>query len=66
MFNYIRMKKNQWKVKAALYGTAAAVIDSQEEILTLLRKLYTALKDVPAEEMQKELISRLAEMIHND
>lgn len=66
MSNYIKMKRNEWKVRAALYGAAAAVIDSREEMLALLRKLYAALKDVPAEELQKELISSLAEMIHND
>lgn len=66
MFNYIRMKKNEWKVRAALYGAAAAVIDNQKEILELLRKMYAALKDVPAEELRDELVSRLAEMVHND
>lgn len=66
MFNYIRMKKNEWKVRAALYGAAAAVIDNQKEVLELLRKMYTALKDVPAEELRNELVSRLAEMVHND
>lgn len=64
MFNYIRMKKNEWKVRAALYGAAAAVIDNQKEILELLRKMYAALKDVPAEELRDELVSRLAEMVH--
>lgn len=64
MFNYIRMKKNEWKVRAALYGAAAAVIDNQKEILELLQKMYAALKDVPAEELRDELVSRLAEMVH--
>ncbi len=66
MFNYIRMKRNEWKVRAALYGAAAAVIDNQREVLALVQKLYTALKDVPAEELRDELVSRLAELVHND
>lgn len=66
MSNYIRMKRNEWKVRAALYGAVAAVIDNQKEMLALVQKLYTALKDVPAEELREELVSRLAEMVHND
>lgn len=66
MSNYIRMKRNEWKVRAALYGAVAAVIDNQKEMLALVQKLYTALKDVPAEELREELVSRLAEMAHND
>ena len=43
MIHYIRMKKNEWKIKAAFYGAAAAMIDNQKEILELLQKLYAAL-----------------------
>ena len=66
MINFIRMKKNEWKVKAMFYGTIAALIDNQKEVLILLQKMYTALKDVPAEELQKEFISKLAEIIHEE
>ena len=64
--NYIKMKKSEWKVKAMFYSTIAALIDNQKEVLVLLQKMYTALKDVPAEELQKEFISKLAEIIHNE
>lgn len=66
MINYIKMKRNEWKVRAAFYSAVAAVIDNQKEVLALLQKMYAALKDVPTEELQEELVSRLAEMIHND
>ena len=66
MINYIRMKKAEWKIKAMLYGTIAALIDNQKELLLILQKLYVALKDVPAEELQKEFISKLAEIIHEE
>lgn len=66
MFTYLKMKKNEWKVKAMFYGTIATLIDNQKEILVLLQKMYTALKDVPAEELQKEFISKLAEIIHEE
>lgn len=64
--NYIKMKKNEWKIKATVYGAIAALIDNQKELLSMLQKMYVALKDVPAEELQKEFISRLAEIIHEE
>lgn len=66
MFTYLKMKKNEWKVKAMFYGTIAALIDNQKEVLVLLQKMYVVLKDVPAEELQKEFISKLAEIIHEE
>ena len=66
MFTYWRMKKNEWKVKAMVYGAIAALINNQKEVLTLLQKMYAALKDVPADELQKEFVSKLAEIIHED
>lgn len=66
MFNYFKMKKNEWKVKAALYGAIATVIDEQEEFWDLLTRLYVALKDVSAENLQHELVNKLAELIHGE
>lgn len=64
--NYIRTKKAEWKIKATVYGTIAALIDNQKELMSMIQKLYIALKDVPAEELQEEFISKLAEAIHKD
>ena len=67
MIAYFRMKKNEWKVKAMFYGTIAQIMDNQNEIkdaLNLVKRLYEQLKDVPAEDLQKEFISKLAEIIH--
>lgn len=66
MINFIRMKRNEWKVKAMFYAAIAALFDNQKEILEMLQKMYVSLKDVPAEELQKELIAKLAEIIHNE
>ena len=69
MFAYIKYKRNEWKVKAMLYGTIAQIMDNQDEIkdmINLVKKLYEELKDVPAEDLQKEFIGKLAEIIHND
>ena len=70
MFTYfIKMKKNEWKVKTMFYGTIIQIMDNQDEIkdmLDLVRRLYEELKDVPAEDLQKEFVSKLAEIIHNE
>lgn len=66
MITYLKMKKNEWKVKAMLYGTIAALIDNQKEVLELLQKMYIALKDVPADELQREFVNKLAEIIHEE
>ena len=67
MTTYFRMKRNEWKVKAMFYGTIASIMDNQGEIqamLNLAKKLYEELKDVSAEDLQKEFIGKLAEIIH--
>lgn len=66
MINYFRMKKAEWKVKATLFGAIAGIIDNQKEVLGLLQKMYIALKDIPSEELQKEFITKLAEIIHDE
>ena len=69
MFKYIEYKKNEWKVKAMFYGTIIQIMDNQDEIkdmLDLVKRLYEELKDVPTEDLQKEFVSALAEIIHNE
>ena len=66
---YITYKFNEWKVKAMLYGTIAQIMDNQDEIkdmINLVKRLYEELKDVPTEDLQKEFVSALAEIIHNE
>ena len=70
MFTYfIKMKKNEWKVKEMFYGTIIQIMDNQDEIknmIDLVKRLYEELKDVPTEDLQKEFVSALAEIIHNE
>ena len=69
MFTYFEYKKNEWKVKAMLYGTIAQIMDNQDEIkdiINFVKKLYEELKDIPTEDLQKEFIGKLAEIIHNE
>lgn len=66
MITYLRMKKNELKIKAMIYSAIAALINNKKDILELLQKMYVILKDVPVEELQKEFISTLAEIIHEE
>lgn len=69
MITYFRMKINEWKVKAMFYGIIAQIMDNQDGIkdtINLVKKLYEELKDIPAEDLQKEFIGKLAEIIHDD
>lgn len=69
MIEYITYKKNEWKVKAMFYGTIAQIMDNQDEIkdmLDLVKRLYEELNDVPTEDLQKEFVSALAEIIHSE
>ena len=66
---YITYKKNEWTVKAIFYGTIIQIMDNQDEIkdmLDLVKRLYEELKDVPTEDLQKEFVSKLSEIIHNE
>lgn len=66
---YITYKFNEWKVKAIFYGAIAQIMDNQDEIkdiINLVKRLYEELKDVPTEDLQKEFVSKLAEIIHNE
>ncbi len=62
MITYFKMKKNEWKVKCAIYGIIASIMDNQKDIIEFAQKLFASLKDVTAEDMQKELISKLVEL----
>ena len=69
MFTYFKMKKNEWTVKKMFYGAIVQLMDNQDEIkgmINLVKKLYEELKDIPAEDLQKEFVSALAEIIHNE
>lgn len=64
MFKYFKMKRNEWKIKAAIYGIIASVMDNQQEIIETAKKLFMSLKDISAEDMQQEFISKITELIY--
>lgn len=64
MIRYFMMKRNEWKVKAMFYATIASIMDEKKDVIGLVQKLYVDLKDVPVDELRKEFIHSLAEIIH--
>lgn len=64
MITYFRMKKNEWKVKALFYGLIVNVMNEQTDIIEFIQKLYTSLKDVPADQLRSELMGKIAELAH--
>lgn len=64
-----KMKRDEVMVKAMFYGTIASLMENQSEIkeyLGLAKKLFIELKDVPTDELRKEFIGKLAEIIHEE
>lgn len=66
MFKYFKMKKNEWKIKAVIYGIIASVMDNQQEIIENVKKIFLSLKDISAEDMQQEFISKITELIYEE
>ena len=64
MFTYFKMKKAEWKVKLAVYGAIAGIIDNHKYIITMIQTLFTQLKDVPAEQLKGEFVDKVAEIVH--
>lgn len=66
MFNYLKMRRDEVRVKAMVYGAIAEIMENQKELLSFFQKLYTALNDVPPDELRRQFVERLAEIIHNE
>lgn len=66
MLTYLKMKKNEWKVKAMFYGMIIGVVDNQRDIIELAKNLYAALKDASVEDLRSEFVENLAAIIHEN
>lgn len=64
MIKYLKMKAMEIEIKYALYSTIVTFVKEQNDFIEFVQKLYDALKDVPVEELRKELISNIAELVH--
>ena len=59
---YFRMKKNEWKVKAQIYGIIATLMDNQKDIADFIKKFYESLKNVPADEFKEMFVTKIVEL----
>lgn len=66
LINWYRAKKAELKAKAMFWGILAGVVDSYKPIIAMIQALFTELKDVPVEDLQSELIDKIAELVHED
>lgn len=64
MITLIKMKLMEWRLKLALYTVIETVGKEQKNIATLLSNLYTAIKDVPLDDLKSEFIMELAKITH--
>lgn len=61
---YIEMKKKEILVKSRLYGMILEIADEKEDLIRIVKDLYESLKSVPADELRKEFIAKIAELVH--
>lgn len=66
MFTYFKMKYKEWKVKLICYSTALSLFENNREIAEFLKNIYEVLKDVPASDLQNELIKAIAGLVHEE
>lgn len=66
VITYLKMKKNEYKIKNAIYSSIITVIENQKEISSLAKKLFEAFKDSSVDDLRAEFIGKLAEIIHDE
>ena len=64
MIKYLKMKAMEIEIKYMMYSTIITLMKEQKNVIDLVQKLYIALKDVPMEDLRKELISNIASLAH--
>lgn len=53
MITYLKMKRNEWKVKAYFYTMVLKLIDEQKDIFATLENLSGVLNDSPSSNESK-------------
>lgn len=66
MFTYFKMKKNEWKIRNAIYKGILSFIESKKDIVNTVKELFDSVKDMSAEDIRDEFIGRLAEIVHEE
>lgn len=66
MNTYFKMKKNEWKIKNAIYNSILGFMKNKQDIVNTTKKLLDSVKDMSGEEIRDEFISKLAEIVHEE
>ena len=64
--NYLKMKALETTLKLQLYTGIRAFMKEKQDLAGLLLRLYTALKDVPAEELRDQFVEAVAKAVQGD
>ena len=64
MFTYFKMKKSEWRVKAAFYGTIEKIIDEKADIVTMVKDLYKSCKGMSGDDIRDMILYKVAELVH--
>ena len=66
MFTYFKMKKNEWKIKSAIYNSILGLMENKQEIVNTAKKLFDSVKDMSTEDIRDEFIGKIAEIVHEE
>ncbi|MBD5117259.1 MAG: hypothetical protein HDT48_07125 [Ruminococcaceae bacterium] len=66
MFTYFKMKKNEWKIRNAIYNGILGFMESKRDIVDTAKKLFDSVKDMSAKDIRDEFIGKLAEIVHEE
>lgn len=66
MFAYFKMKKNEWKIRNAIYNSILGFIENKKDIVNTAKKLFDSVKDMTGDELRDEFIGKLAEIVHEE
>lgn len=64
--NYILMKKNEWKIKNAIYNSILGFMENKQDIVNTVKNLFDSVKDMSGEEIRDKFIGKLAEIVHEE
>lgn len=64
--NYILMKKNEWKIKNAIYNSILGFMENKQDIVNTAKKLFDSVKDMSGEDIRDKFIGKLAEIVHEE
>ncbi len=64
MIKYFKMKQKEIELKLLLYTYAATLVQEKKDIILLINRIYSALKDTPSAELQEKLILEISRLAH--